>query len=299
MASKKTTKKKAKKAGKKAASKKTSSKRSGNESRRWPADEVERRPVEQLIPYARNARLHSDSQVAQIAASIREWGWTVPVLVDEQGTIIAGHGRVLAAQKLGIEQIPTMTAQGWTEEQKRAYVLADNKLTLNGEWDDDLLATELSELKDSGFQTLLTGFDDDEISDLLLSDEERRKLDQQKYTAKIETPIYEPKGEEPKVAEIYDAEKAQKLIEDIEAADLPKPVAEFLRFAAHRHVKFDYGLIAEFYCHQGPELQKLMRDSALVIIDAGAAIEQGYVTMHDELLQLVAGESGDLEDELD
>ena len=99
---------------------------------------VERRPLAALVPYARNARTHSDEQIAQIAASITEWGWTMPVLVDEGGMIIAGHGRVLAAAKLGIGEVPVMIARGWSDAQKRAYVLADNKLTLNAGWDEGL-----------------------------------------------------------------------------------------------------------------------------------------------------------------
>jgi ParB-like chromosome segregation protein Spo0J len=117
----------------------------------WPADRVERWPIERLIPYARNARTHREEQVAQIASSIREWGWTNPVLVAEDGTIIAGHGRVLAARKLRIADVPVMVAAGWTEAQKRAYTIADNKLTLNGGWDQDLLALELGELEVLGF----------------------------------------------------------------------------------------------------------------------------------------------------
>jgi DNA modification methylase len=115
-----------------------------------------------LIPYARNARTHSAVQVSQIAASIREWGWTNPVLLDEDGTIIAGHGRVLAAHQLKIKQIPTMIASGWSEPQKRAYTLADNKLTLNGEWDDEVLRLELGELEVLGFDVELIGFSEDE-----------------------------------------------------------------------------------------------------------------------------------------
>ena len=103
----------------------------------WPADKVERRAVAARISYARNARTHSPEQVDQIAASIREWGWTVPALVDDEGGIIAGHGRVLAAHKLAIAEVPVMVAAGWSEAQKRAYVLADNKLALNAGWDDD------------------------------------------------------------------------------------------------------------------------------------------------------------------
>lgn len=125
-------------------------------SQNWPADRVERRPVAELLPYARNARTHSDEQVAQIAASIREWGWTTPVLVDETGQIIAGHGRVMAARKLGLAEVPVMVAAGWTEAQRRAYVLADNKLALNAGWDADLLKLELKDL--DGFDLTLTGF---------------------------------------------------------------------------------------------------------------------------------------------
>ena len=133
----------------------------------WPADKVERRAVSELTPYARNARTHSDEQIAQIAASIREWGWTVPILVDERGEIIAGHGRVLAAQRLGLEDVPCMVAEGWTEAQRRAYVLADNKLTLNGGWDEDLLKIELDELQGFDFDLGLTGFGEDELAKML------------------------------------------------------------------------------------------------------------------------------------
>jgi DNA modification methylase len=132
----------------------------------WPADRVERLPIGRLIPYARNARTHDEQQVAQIAASIREWGWTNPVLVDEDGTIIAGHGRVLAARKLRIPDVPVMIAAGWSEAQKRAYTIADNKLTLNGGWDQDLLALEFGELEVLGFDLDLVGFSEEERASL-------------------------------------------------------------------------------------------------------------------------------------
>jgi DNA modification methylase len=134
----------------------------------WPADQVERRSVDSLIPYARNARTHSPEQVAQLAASIREWGWTMPVLVDETSEIIAGHGRVLAARQLGITEIPVMVATGWTEAQRRAYAIADNKLALNAGWDAALLRVELADLRDMGAALDLTGFGVQEIEALLV-----------------------------------------------------------------------------------------------------------------------------------
>lgn len=132
----------------------------------WPADHVERWPIERLIPFARNARTHSETQVSQIAASIREWGWTNPVLVAEDGTIIAGHGRVLAARKLRIADVPVMVATGWTDAQKRAYTIADNKLTLNGGWDEELLGLEIGELEVLRFDLNLIGFSDEELASL-------------------------------------------------------------------------------------------------------------------------------------
>jgi len=134
----------------------------------WPADQVERRSVSSLIPYARNARTHSDAQVSQIAASIKEWGWTTPVLVDEDSGIIAGHGRVMAAQKLGLAEVPVMVATGWSEAQKRAYVLADNQLALNAGWDTDLLKVELQEISGLDFDMGLMGFSDDFLQSVLV-----------------------------------------------------------------------------------------------------------------------------------
>lgn len=130
----------------------------------WPAAQVEMRAIAELAFFARNSRTHSAEQVEQIAASMREWGWTNPVLVDEAGTIIAGHGRIMAAQKLGLERAPVMVCRGWSEDQKRAYVIADNKLALNAGWDLAKLAVELNDLAASGFSVGLTGFSEDELA---------------------------------------------------------------------------------------------------------------------------------------
>ena len=136
----------------------------------WPADKVERRPIKALIPAARNARTHTDAQVDQIAASNKEWGWTMPVLVTDEGTIIAGHGRVRAAQKLGLKDVPVMVATRWTKAQIQAYALADNKLTLNAGWDEALLAIEIGELQEIGFDIGLIGFSDAEIAGLAVGE---------------------------------------------------------------------------------------------------------------------------------
>lgn len=144
----------------------------------WPADRVERRPLSDLLPYARNARQHSDAQVAQLAAAIREWGWTMPVLVDEENVLIAGHGRVLAARLLELEDVPVMVAVGWSEAKKRAYVIADNKLAENATWDEALLKVELDALMDDDFGIGLTGFDLDGLADLQPVDLETGDLEQ-------------------------------------------------------------------------------------------------------------------------
>jgi ParB-like chromosome segregation protein Spo0J len=129
---------------------------------------VEYRPLESLIPFAGNPREHSDEQVAQIAASIREFGFTNPILLDGENGVIAGHGRVAAARLLDLKTVPCIELGHLTEAQKRAYVIADNKLALNGAWNEDLLRLELTELKDLGANLELTGFDAMELADILL-----------------------------------------------------------------------------------------------------------------------------------
>lgn len=120
-----------------------------------------------LIPYARNSRTHSDAQVAQIAASIREFGFTNPVLVDDQGGIVAGHGRVLAAKQIGMDTVPTICVGWLSEKQRRAYVIADNQLALNAGWDDAVLASELDDLLAEDFDLQLIGFDPETLDDIL------------------------------------------------------------------------------------------------------------------------------------
>ena len=155
----------------------------------WPADKVERRSISSIIPYARNSRTHSDEQVAQIAASIKEWGFTNPILIDIDGEIIAGHGRLLAAQKLGLKEVPCITAVGWSDAQKKAYVIADNKLALNAGWDNDMLAIEFGELKDLDFNLDLIGFDSDELANILKEPETEGLTDEDAVPEAPEVPV--------------------------------------------------------------------------------------------------------------
>jgi ParB-like chromosome segregation protein Spo0J len=127
---------------------------------------ITQKKVTELIPYVNNSRTHSDEQVAQIAASIKEFGWTNPILVDGSNGIIAGHGRLLAARKLGYKEVPTIELADLTETQKKAYIIADNKLALNADWDKEILSIELGTLQGDNFNIDLLGFDAIELSDL-------------------------------------------------------------------------------------------------------------------------------------
>ena len=249
---------------------------------------VEQIAVADLIPFAKNSRTHSDSQVAQIAGSIREFGFTNPILIDEQNGVIAGHGRLLAARKLNLDDVPCIRLEGLTDAQKRAYVIADNKIALNAGWDEKLLALELKELGDLGFATDSTGFTSDEIAALSMDDIVPATEDP--YTKKIETPKYEPDNEKPSLSELCNREKAQKLIDDIKASGLTEDEKNFLLMAAERHTIFDYKKIADYYAHANAEMQNLMEMSALVIIDFDKAIENGFVRLSDELNKILESE---------
>lgn len=127
---------------------------------------IEYKNTSELIPYVNNSRTHSDEQVTQVASSIKEFGFTNPLLIDEQGGIIAGHGRLMAANKLGLEQVPTITLVGLSEAQRKAYVIADNKLALNSGWDNDALRIEIEQLQMLDFNIDLLGFDVYELEDV-------------------------------------------------------------------------------------------------------------------------------------
>lgn len=240
--------------------------------------------VTELIPYVNNSRTHSDEQVAQIAASIKEFGWTNPILIDGENGIIAGHGRLQAARKLGYKEVPTIELSGLSETQKKAYIIADNKLALNAGWDNEMLKIELTELLADGFALDILGFDQADLDDILLP--EKVEPEDNVYTQKVDIPNYEPTGEKPKLEDLYDDEKAMDLITTIQASKLSDKEKQFLMAAASRHIVFNYEKIANFYAHSSKECQELMEDSALVIIDFNKAIANGFVRLTDEINEM-------------
>jgi hypothetical protein len=131
-----------------------------------PAPVIETWPIERLRPYARNSRTHSDSQIASIVKSIQRFGFTNPILVAETGTILAGHGRTLAAKLMGMAEVPVIVASGWTADERKAYVITDNKIALDAGWDEELLKLELGELAEANFDLSLTGFGEEDLNQL-------------------------------------------------------------------------------------------------------------------------------------
>ena len=160
----------------------------------WFADKIEQWPTAKLLPYARNARTHSDDQVAQIAASIAEFGFTNPILAGSDGIIVAGHGRLAAAQKLGLEIVPVVVLDHLTPTQRRALVIADNRIAENAGWDDAMLRIELEALQLEGFDLDITGFDADALAELIAGDEpdNEGQTDEDAVPELGETPISRP-----------------------------------------------------------------------------------------------------------
>lgn len=160
--------------------------------REWSEKSIEMRDAATLNPYERNPRTHPESQIEQLKNSIRQWGWTVPILIDEDDTVLAGHGRLHAATEMMIEQVPCVVATGWSEDQKRAYVIADNQIALNAGWDMDVLEDEIRALDGDSFSVDMLGFDEFELSKMLaevdeielpaLADGEKEPFQQMTFT---------------------------------------------------------------------------------------------------------------------
>ena len=204
------------------------------------------------------------------------------IVVDADNEIIKGHGRLQAAELLGLDEVPVIRRDDLTDAEAKAARIADNK-TAESPWNDDLLATELELLDD--FDAIELGFDDGEIDDLLDEFNEDNGSDIS-YTDKIETPEYEPTQDEaPSLSELYDTARYEELVDVIDSKDLPDELDRFMRLAAQRHVIFDYENIAEYFAHADAETQELMELLTLVIVDYEKAVEQGFVNFADETLE--------------
>lgn len=232
--------------------------------------QIVERKANELHPYDNNPRVN-DEAVELVANSIREFGFKVPVVIDAAGTIVCGHTRVKAVKRLYGDDcvVPCIVADDLTPEQIRAFRLADNKVAEKAGWDEGKLAEELSFL--SRLDMSAFGFEEPDLEG---------GESQNEYTNKVEIPKYEAKEEfAPELSELYDRTKQKALSDAIRQAPIPDDIKGFLEVASYRHIVFDYGRIAEYYCHASKDVQRLMEDSALVLIDFDRAIELGYVAM--------------------
>ena len=236
-------------------------------------------PLSEIKPYENNPR-KNDEAVKYVMESIKEFGFKSPMIIDKDHVIICGHTRYKAAKKLKLDEVPVVIAEDLTPEQVQAYRLADNKTGEKAEWDEDLLAKEMADILN--LDMTLFGFED--VVGGALSDAE----DDNPYTFKVNIPQYEITGAQPDLSELFDKDKADELIADINSAEgVTEEEKAFLREAAKRHTVFKYRNIAEYYAHATPEMQKLMEQSALVIIDVDDAIANGYATLRADILDMV------------
>lgn len=231
-----------------------------------------------LKPYANNPRDNA-SAVEPVANSIKEFGFKVPIVATSYGEIINGHTRFKASKLLGLEKVPVIIADDLTDEQIKAFRLADNKTGELADWNEELLAKELEKLdfnlEQFGFEKLADEFDKKEDNE------------EDPYTSKITTPTYEPTGEEVYIQDLVDTTKRDELIRKIQTADIPRDIEEFLKNAAQRHLRFNYRNIAEYYASAPKEIQELFEDSALVIIDYNKAIENGYLKLTEAIESMI------------
>lgn len=237
--------------------------------------------TESILPYDKNPRNNTKS-VEVVCRSITEYGWQQPIVVDKDLIIIVGHTRHQAAQQLGLTEVPVLIADNLSEEQARAYRIMDNRSGEFSDWDNTLLIDELTDLLDNVDDLDITGFTERDLFEMTHDDDNP-------YTQKIESPIYEPHGVKPDISETYDSAFAEQLLAEIDSeSDLTPEERQLLTLAAYRHVKLDFENIAEYYCHSSDACKRLMERSAMIIIDFEQAIELGYVKLSNDLAEAYA-----------
>ena len=243
--------------------------------------QIEKIKVDEIIPYADNAKLHPERQIQQIRSSILEFGFNDPIAIDENNVVIEGNGRLMAIKDLGFKEVDCIRIEGLTEDQKRAYILVHNQLTMNTGFDIDILNKELERIK--GID--MTQFDFEINIDF---DNDIDTGDGTKYTQKVDVPQYEPTGECPDIWELVDTAKADSFLEEIREANITDDEKDFLIKATRRLYEFNYKKIAEYYAQATPEMQEIMEHLALVIIDFDNAIAYGYAQLSAALEEMRA-----------
>ena len=246
--------------------------------------------VDDLVPYENNPR-NNDEAVDYVANSIKEFGFKVPVVVDRDNVVVAGHTRLEACEKLGITEVPCIVADDLTEDQIKAFRIADNKVSEYATWDEEKLSQELSDIMLDMTEFGDDLFSDDDTMEVELDDEEDNPYSQEKHV-----PQYEPTGDFVDIMDLIDDEKTNELIREIKESNVSDDEKNFLIKAAYRHLVFNYSKIADYYSNASEEMQILMEKSALVIIDMDDAIANGYVKLTKVVEDLIAEDDGD-EDE--
>jgi hypothetical protein len=229
--------------------------------------------VSSIKPHPNNPRLIKDDKFEKLVNSIRDFpkGMSLrPIIVDENDVVLGGNMRLKAIQYLGMKEIPrewVRAANDFTEEDKKQFIIKDN--VGFGEWD---------------YNELANSWDSEELIEWGMDVwKEEEKETEAQYSRKVEAPIYEPRGEQPPIQDLYDPSKTEALKGRIQDIDIPDEIKAFLSYAANRHTVFNYDRIADFYAHSNPEIKELFEDSALVIIDYNKAIEDGFIQLVDEI----------------
>lgn len=243
--------------------------------------------VADLVPYENNPR-NNDGAVDYVANSIKEFGFKVPVVVDKDNIVVAGHTKLKACEKLGITEVPCIVADDLTEDQIKAFRIADNKVAEYATWDEEKLSEELSDI-----MVDMTNFGDDLFSDDDTMDVELDDEEDNPYSQKKHVPQYEPTGDFVDIMDLIDDEKTNELIREIKDSNVSDDEKNFLIKAAYRHLVFNYSKIADYYSNASEEMQILMEKSALVIIDIDDAIANGYVKLTKVVEDLIAEDDGD------
>lgn len=248
--------------------------------------QIETVKVSSLIPDPANVRKHPEKNLLAIKGSLARFGQQKPIVVNHKNIVVAGNGTLEAAKSLGWTEIKIVRSD-LSGSMATAFAIADNRTSELAEWDDSLLSLQLDALKHDGFDLDDIGFGDFDFSD---DETQDRNSESNDYTKKIKIPIYEPKGDKPAIATLFDNTKTKALIAEIDALNVADEIKHFLRLAAQRHTVFDYEKIAEFYSHAPKEIQSLFENSALVIIDFDKAIENGFAVLTEKLAEVYSND---------